>query len=62
MGKKKQPAKREIVGSGAGISGSRRAEVEPRVSEKRFDLALEGTGAGVWDWDMVKDEVVYSIQ
>ena len=33
-----------------------------RESEKRFTLALEGTGAGVWDWDMVNNRVVYSTQ
>jgi PAS domain S-box-containing protein len=33
-----------------------------RESEQRFDLALEGTGAGLWDWDMVNDRVLYSAQ
>jgi PAS domain S-box-containing protein len=33
-----------------------------RESEKRFDLAIEGTGAGIWDWDMVNDKVLYSRQ
>lgn len=28
--------------------------------EKRFHLALEGTKAGLWDWDMVNDRVFYS--
>jgi len=35
---------------------------ELRVSEERFTLAISGTGAGLWDWDMVKDQVVYSPQ
>jgi PAS domain S-box-containing protein len=35
---------------------------ELRDSEERFDLAINGTGAGLWDWDMVKDQVVYSAQ
>ena len=41
MDKKKQPAKKEIVGSGTGISGSRRAEEEPRVSEEFFRSLIE---------------------
>ncbi len=33
-----------------------------RESEERFNLAIDGTGVGLWDWDMVKDQVVYSAQ
>lgn len=29
-------------------------------SEDRFSRAIEGTGAGLWDWDMVKDKVFFS--
>jgi PAS domain S-box-containing protein len=29
-------------------------------SEERFSLAIDGTRAGLWDWDMVKDQVVFS--
>ncbi len=35
---------------------------ELQESEERFTLAIEGNGAGLWDWDMVKDQVVYSAQ
>ncbi len=31
-----------------------------RETEKRFDLALNGTGAGLWDWDMVNNTVYFS--
>jgi len=31
-----------------------------RESEERFDLAIAGTGAGLWDWDMVKNSVYFS--
>jgi len=29
-------------------------------SEHRFNLAINGTGAGLWDWDMVNDKVFFS--
>ncbi|MCC5929684.1 MAG: PAS domain-containing protein [Cyclobacteriaceae bacterium] len=29
-------------------------------SEMRYQLALDGTGAGLWDWDMVNDIVYFS--
>lgn len=29
-------------------------------NEDRFNRAIEGTGAGLWDWDMVKDHVFFS--
>lgn len=31
-----------------------------RESEERYTLATEGTGAGLWDWDMVKNRVKFS--
>ncbi len=31
-----------------------------RENEKRLNLALEGTRAGLWDWDMIHNKVVYS--
>jgi len=33
-----------------------------RESEERFNLAITGTGAGLWDWDMVNDTVYFSLQ
>lgn len=29
-------------------------------SEKRLNLAMEGTNAGVWDWDLVNNQVYFS--
>ncbi|HKL00881.1 MAG TPA: response regulator [Desulfotignum sp.] len=31
-----------------------------RESENRFNRAIEGTGAGLWDWDMVNNAVFFS--
>jgi PAS domain S-box-containing protein len=49
-----------MVGTNWGITAQKRAETELRESEQRFDLAISGTGAGLWDWDMVKDTVFFS--
>jgi diguanylate cyclase (GGDEF)-like protein/PAS domain S-box-containing protein len=32
------------------------------ISEERWQFALEGSGNGVWDWDMLTDRVYYSDQ
>jgi PAS domain S-box-containing protein len=52
----------EIVISFFDITERKQAERSLKVSEERFTLAINGTGAGLWDWDMVKNEVVFSIQ
>lgn len=31
-----------------------------RIDEERWNFALEGAGAGVWDWDIERDTVLYS--
>lgn len=36
--------------------------VDLRKSEDRFSRAIAGTGAGLWDWDMVKNTVFFSPQ
>jgi len=43
----------------AGIQAQQGAILE---SELRFAVAIEGTEAGIWDWNMVKNEVVFSPQ
>ncbi|MBN2874155.1 MAG: PAS domain S-box protein, partial [Spirochaetales bacterium] len=42
------------------VSDYKRLEGELRTSEERLALALKGTTAGVWDWDMVNDVVYFS--
>jgi PAS domain S-box-containing protein len=38
----------------------KRAEKISRVNQERLELALEGSGDGVWDWDIEADEVYLS--
>ncbi|MCB0281246.1 MAG: PAS domain S-box protein [Calditrichaeota bacterium] len=44
----------------ADMTEYKKAEKELRESEARWQFALEGTGDGVWDWDMKGDSVYYS--
>jgi PAS domain S-box-containing protein len=44
----------------AGVIERRAVEESLRRSEERFDLAVRGTSAGIWDWDLRKDTVYYS--
>jgi PAS domain S-box-containing protein len=38
----------------------RQAQVKLHKSEERWAFALEGSGDGVWDWDIIKDELLLS--
>ena len=44
----------------AGIVKHKRAEAALSKSEERFDLAVQGTDAGIWDWDLLTNQVYYS--
>ncbi|MDW7669039.1 MAG: PAS domain S-box protein [Bacillota bacterium] len=50
------------VGVHIDINEKKEAEEKLRESEIRFNVAVEGTEAGIWDWDMVNNKVTFSSQ
>lgn len=50
----------EIIGVGRDITMQKEAEIALRENEKRWMLALAGTGDGVWDWNIITNQVFYS--
>lgn len=51
-----------IEGTIRDITERKRAEQAARVSEERWQFALEGSGDGVWDWNIITNEVFFSRQ
>ncbi|MBN2733709.1 MAG: PAS domain S-box protein [Methanomicrobiaceae archaeon] len=47
-------------GIGIDISGRKKMEEALLVSEERLNLAIQGAGVCVWDWDMEKDHMYFS--
>lgn len=47
-------------GTARDITDRKKMEDELIQSEKRYILAIEGTSAGLWDWDMISNRVSYS--
>src|SRR5690606_16649770 len=46
--------------SGIALDARRRAEERTRRSEQRFQRAIRGSSAGVWDWDVRADTTFYA--
>lgn len=53
----------EIAGifiQGQDVTEQKRAQDALQTSHERWERAVEGTGDGLWDWDMVTGELLYS--
>ena len=51
---------RLVVAAVRDISDRRRAELALHESQERFDLAVRGSDAGIWDWDIRTSTVFFS--
>lgn len=50
----------KIMGISQDITQRKKTETALRESEERFDLAVRGTDAGIWDWDLRTNRVYFS--
>lgn len=48
-----------LLGLGSDITERKRAEEDLRANERRLHLAASAGGVGIWDWDVVKDELIW---
>lgn len=51
-----------LYGRLSDITEEKQREIELKISEERFQFAMEASSNGVWDIDMVTDKVFYSSQ
>jgi PAS domain S-box-containing protein len=45
---------------GMNVTSTKQSERKLRMSEERWKFAVEGNKNGIWDWDVVKDELFFS--
>ncbi len=50
----------EVVAVYDDVTGRKQAQEALAKSEERFELAMEGTDDGVWDWDLVNNKIYFS--
>jgi diguanylate cyclase (GGDEF)-like protein/PAS domain S-box-containing protein len=55
-----QGSPRCFIGLVENISGLKEAQESARRNEERWQLALQGTNDGIWDWDARTEEVFFS--
>ncbi|HKK66190.1 MAG TPA: PAS domain S-box protein, partial [Clostridia bacterium] len=55
-----QPAGNLIYAAARDITDRIETERALKVNEERLSLAMQGTGAGLWDWDMQRGAVYFS--
>jgi PAS domain S-box-containing protein len=52
-------AVQSLIGIVADISERKRMEAELRSANERLSVATRGAGIGIWDWDVVRDQMVW---
>ena len=58
----RQNGKDALFATWRDITSRKKTEEELAISEERYSKAIAGTGAGLWDWDMINDTVYFSTQ
>ncbi|WP_353571642.1 PAS domain S-box protein, partial [Candidatus Albibeggiatoa sp. nov. BB20] len=49
-----------VLEMGVDITEIKQTQQDLKISQERFNLALQGTSGGVWDWDLETNEIYFS--